>query len=146
MSITPLAPRHLAGVALLEQLSFAEPWSERALELLCKDENFGLVLEDENGLVLAYAGVMTVLDEGQFTNVAVHPDHRRRGLGNALLSAALEEAKKRGLALLSLEVRESNVAAIALYEKHGFTVAGKRPDFYRSPREAALVMTCTLSS
>ena len=146
MTVQRLAPRHLAGAAELERLSFASPWSEKALELLCREENFGLVLEDENGLVLAYAGVMTVLDEGQFTNVAVHPDHRRRGLGNALLSAVLEEARERGLILLSLEVRESNAAAIALYEKHGFTVAGKRPDFYRSPREAALVMTCTLSA
>jgi len=81
-----------------------------------------------------------VLDEGQILNVATHPAWRRRGLADALLTALINEAEKKGLLTLSLEVRESNTAAISLYEKHGFAVAGKRPRFYTHPTEAALVM------
>ena len=140
MSVTVLTAAHLAAVAELERLCFHAPWSENALSILLGDSGFGLVALTDEGNVTAYLGVMTVLDEGQITNVATHPDHRRRGYADALLSALCAECRTRGIAELSLEVRESNAAAIALYEKHGFIQAGKRPGFYKNPTEAALVM------
>lgn len=138
-----ITAEHLDGIAALEQAAFAHPWSRDALSLLCGDTAFGFVCA-ENGLTAAYGGMLTVLDEGQITNIATHPAHRRRGLGAAVLEALLAEARARGLAFVTLEVRESNVPAIALYQKLGFELVGRRPGFYRSPTEAALLMQCNL--
>ena len=143
MSVTRLAVQHLAGVAALEKAVFSHPWSERSLELLCGETAFGFVaLEGED--VTAYGGMLTVLDEGQITNIATHPDHRRQGLAAGVLSALLEEARERGLLSLTLEVRASNQPAIALYQKFGFSAVGRRSRFYTHPTEDALIMQCIL--
>ena len=132
---------HLAAIARLEREAFAHPWSEQALALLCTDTAFGFViLEDDRAL--AYGGMMCVAGEGQITNIATAPDHRGQGLGAAVMTALLQRARELELCEISLEVRESNTPAIALYEKFGFTVAGKRPRFYTNPTETALVMLC----
>ena len=138
-----VALEHLDAIAALEQAAFAHPWSREALALLCGDTAFGFVCAEE-GRAAAYGGMLSVLDEGQITNIATHPDYRRRGLGAAVLEALLAEARARGLAFVTLEVRESNVPAIALYQKLGFKTVGRRPGFYRSPTEAALLMQCDL--
>ena len=80
-------------------------------------------------------------DECYVANVAVHPDFRGRGVGDRLLRALEESAKERGGAFLSLEVRESNLPALALYRGHGFVRAGLRKNFYREPVENALILT-----
>ena len=129
----------LAAVAELERLSFAEPWSERALAYLLGESALGVVCLCECRVV-AYGGMQLVLDEGQITNVATSAPYRRRGIGGALLLEMIKEARRRGLVSLSLEVRASNAAAISLYERHGFSVAGRRRGFYTHPREDALVM------
>ena len=145
MRVELIESRHLKGVAALEALCFTAPWSEQSLSLLLGEAAFGMVaVKTEADTPVAYVGMMTVLDEGQITNVATHPDYRRRGLAAAVLMALLAEARARGLATVTLEVRESNAAAIALYEKHGFSVVGKRNHFYQNPREHALVMLCNL--
>ena len=139
MELFLMKREHLEGVAELERLCFAEPWSAKALELLLGEGAFALVCIEERN-VLAYGGMLSVLDEGQITNVAVHPDHRRRGLGRRVLQAMLDEAARRGLREVSLEVRASNLAAITLYEKTGFACVGRRRNFYKHPTEDALVM------
>ena len=129
----------LPAVAALEALCFAHPWSEKALEHLLDEKNFGMVaLED--GELVAYAGLVTALDEGEITNVATHPKHRRRGAARAVLERLFFEAKTRGICRLTLEVRESNAAAQALYASLGFTLCGRRKGFYTSPREDALIL------
>lgn len=133
----------LEQIAALESASFVHPWSREALELLCGDTAFGFVIF-EGGRAVAYGGMLTVLDEGQITNIATHPDYRRRGFGAAVLSALLEEARARDLAFVTLEARESNFPAIALYQKLGFETVGHRPRFYTAPVEGALVMQCNL--
>jgi ribosomal-protein-alanine N-acetyltransferase len=138
--ILPLSEEHLAAAAQLEQLCFAEPWSEQALVMLTREGGYGVVALTESGTVVGYGGMILAPDDGQITNIAVHPDQRRQGIGDALLSALTEKAIALGLAEMSLEVRESNVAAIRLYLRHGFDVAGKRKHFYRHPTEDALVM------
>lgn len=145
MRVVKLEKEHLGGIASLEAMCFSEPWSEQALELLLGENAVGFACLDDGGIPVAYVGMLTVLDEGQITNVATHPACRRMGLANCVLSALLAEARERSLAAVSLEVRESNTAAIALYEKHGFSVVGKRNYFYKNPREHALVMLCRLS-
>ena len=95
--------------------------------------------------VLAYGGMLWAPDEGQITNIAVASDARRQGLGRAVLIALIQEARERNCELISLEVRESNTAAIALYESAGFLIAGRRKRFYRAPVEDALVMLLHLT-
>ena len=134
-----ISREHLTDVAALEALCFSEPWSERALELLLTDTAVGFVCLVE-GHVVAYGGMLVAADEGQVTNVAVHPDHRRRGLGADIVRALCDYAEEKHLTPISLEVRASNTAAIALYKRFGFAVAGRRKHFYRKPAEDALVM------
>ena len=139
MELRRMNREHLDGVAALESLCFSEPWSVKALELLLGDGAFAWVCTEGQD-VLAYGGMLSVLDEGQVTNIAVHPNHRRRGLGRKVLTAMLDEAARRGLVEISLEVRASNLAAITLYEQAGFAGVGRRRGFYKQPTEDALVM------
>lgn len=134
---------HLTELAELERLCFAQPWSASALEMLLTDIATGFVCVAD-GRAVAYGGMMLAPDEGQITNIAVHPDYRRRGLGRALMQTLEQDARERGLLQIALEVRASNASAIALYEGTGYTVAGRRPNFYTNPREDALVMLRTL--
>lgn len=138
--IVPLESCHLEQAAQLESLCFSRPWSADALRLLTGEMGYGAAAVDENGMLLGYGGMLIAPDEGQITNIAVHPDHRRRGIGKALLEALTEECKRRKLGQMSLEVRASNQAAIELYLKQDFRVMGRRKGFYRHPPEDALVM------
>ena len=137
--LTRLGEEHLASVAELERLCFSEPWSENALRLLMQDGAIGVVLL-ERGMVVAYGGMTTVLDEGAVTNIAVHPNARRRGYGRAVTAELLRLASERGIKSVFLEVRESNAAARALYGVLGFSECGVRKNFYRHPTESAIQM------
>ena len=134
-----LCESDLAQIAEIERFCFSEPWSEKSLELLLKDTNFGLVALCD-GRVAAYVGVISVAPEGEITNVATHPDFRRRGLASALLEALKREAAERGIESIFLEVRRSNTAARELYQKQGFEVIGERKGFYSNPKEDAILM------
>ena len=137
-----IAPDRLCSIAKLEQLCFADPWSETALGVLCREHGYGVVIPapDPDAPALAYAGMTYAADEASVTNVAVHPDHRRRGLGKAVMNALMKQARAVGACALYLEVRASNEAAIALYRTLGFDEIGRRPGFYRHPTEDALLM------
>ncbi len=145
MELLLMNREHLDGVEALERLCFVEPWSAKALALLIGDGAFAFVCTEGDD-VIAYGGMLTVLDEGQVTNIAVHPDHRRCGLGKRIVSEMLDEGIRRGLNEISLEVRASNIAAVRLYEQNGFVCAGIRRNFYKQPTEDALVMIRTLTS
>ena len=139
MTVEKLTVEHLSAVADLEMQCFADPWSEKALELLLTDGAYGAVcLQD--GCIVAYGGILWAPDEGQITNIATHPDHRRRGMGAAVLEHLIAEARSRGCEQLSLEARVSNTSAIALYERYGFLKMGLRRGFYKHPTEDAYVM------
>ena len=139
--LVPMDRSHLAGVAALEKLCFAVPWTEAMLaeELYNPAASF-IVAEGPAGQVLGYAGLHVVLDEGYIDNVAVDPAYRRQGVADALIGAFTRfgEAK---LAFLTLEVRAGNAPAIALYEKHGFYEVGRRKGYYDDPKEDAVLMT-----
>ena len=139
MTVERMTEAHLDGVAELEELCFGEPWSRESLRLLLTDQAIGFVCV-MNGRVAAYGGMLLALDEGQITNVAVHPEFRRIGLGKKIVDALIGEARQRALTQIALEVRCSNEAAISLYERAGFTRAGVRKRFYRNPTEDAFVM------
>ena len=103
-----------------------------------------LAAVDGAGRLLGYVGLLAVVDEGYITNVAVRPDCRRQGVASSLLGALEAQGRARELAFLTLEVRQSNAPARALYEKLGYLQAGLRSNYYENPREDAVIMTQTL--
>ena len=96
--------------------------------------------EMQDPILVGYGGLKMVLDEADVTNICVHPDYRRLGIGRDLLEAMLAMAGKRGIRRIYLEVRVSNQAAIHMYEEAGFKETGRRRGFYEKPREDALLM------
>ena len=139
--VVPMDRGHIPAIAALERTCFSRPWSEGALEEeLYNDTACFLVAEGEDGSVLGYAGLHVILDEGYIDNVAVDPAYRRQGVADALLDVFCRFGAEK-LAFLTLEVRESNAPAIALYEKHGFYTVGRRKDYYDDPKEDALLLT-----
>ena len=139
--IVPMDRSHIPQIVQLEQACFSAPWTEGMLtDALFDPQASFIVAEDDEGNVLGYAGLHAVLDEGYIDNVAVEPDARRHGVASALLEVFCRFAAA-NLAFLTLEVRASNHAAIALYEKHGVRRAGLRPGYYQKPREDAVIMT-----
>ena len=143
--IVPMTAAHLSQVAALEKVCFpADPWSENLFrDALEHPRVILLAAEGEDGIVLGYAALSAVLDEGNLDNIAVAPHCRRQGVADALLSA-LAEFGRINLSVLFLEVRASNLPAIALYEKHGFVPVGRRKNYYDAPREDAILMTLEL--
>ena len=142
--ITPMTLSHLPQVAALEKRCFPnDPWSEGVFRsALDSPDTAVLLAEGEDGTLLGYAVLYTVLDEGNLDNIAVAPEARRNGVADALLSA-LTAFGREHLTCLMLEVRASNAPAIALYEKHGFAAVGRRKNYYDAPREDAVLMTLT---
>ncbi len=133
--IVPMAENHLPALAGLESLCFADPWSESALreELGNPCARFLVALCD--GEVAGYLGCHHIAGEGFIANIAVFPAYRRRGIARALVQTAQTEPLSR----LTLEVRASNEAAIALYRSLGFVEDGMRPRFYSHPTEDAVL-------
>ena len=103
-----------------------------------------LLVAEQDGKTAGYVGCQTVLDEGYITNVAVSPDFRRQGIARALIAELTAKAEENKLAFVTLEVRESNAPAIALYTGAGFAPVGKRKNFYSNPTENAVLMTISL--
>ena len=140
--IVPMNADHLDEIAELERICFSTPWSRNMLaEELDNMLSAFLVALDDEDRVVGYAGLQVVLDEGYITNVAVRPDCRRRGVASQLLQVFLNFAEANRLAFLTLEVRESNYGAIALYGFRGFRSVGRRKNYYEHPKEDAIIMT-----
>ena len=141
MTIRDVRQEDIPTIAALESACFSDPWPE---DFIARRAENILVAAAEDGAVLGYAAQSDVLDEGSLDSLAVDPAYRRRGVGDALLDAAVRRARDRDLAFVTLEVRAGNGAAIALYEKHGFARVGRRTNYYERPREDAILMTLVL--
>ena len=140
MNITRMNESHVAKVAALEKLCFSDPWSETSVASELDNPLSLWLIAEEEGTVLGYVGSQTVLDETDMMNIAVQPECRRRGIAAALIGELVNQLRERGSHILRLEVRESNVPAIALYESMGFTQLGLRKNYYRNPKENALIL------
>ena len=140
MTFKEMKLEHVAQVAALEKLCFADPWSENSVASeLNNDLSLWLVaLEGET--VVGYIGSQTAAGETDVMNVAVHPDHRRRGIAQILIEILIRDLKQRGSCALMLEVRASNEPAKQLYDKLGFREVGCRKNYYRNPKEDALIL------
>lgn len=138
--IVPMREDHVAQVAALEKLCFSDPWSEASIRSELHNPLSTWLVSEEGGAVTGYIGAQSVPPEADVMNLAVAPDSRRRGVGTLLLGAMTELLHSRGIEALFLEVRPSNSAAIALYERHGFVQVGRRPKYYVNPTEDALIL------
>ena len=142
--IVDVTAEYIPQIEEIERECFSRPWTAEQLSGQMRDAQHEFIAAVNDGRVLGYVGLMYVLDEGYISNVAVHPAARRRGIGDALIDALAAKAEELELAFLTLEVRESNAPAIALYSKHGFHPVGKRKNYYDAPKEDAVLMTCYL--
>jgi len=140
MMIEVMNSDHVAQIAALETICFSDPWSEKSIASELDNKLAFWLVAVEGDTVAGYIGSQTVLDETDMMNVAVHPDFRRQGIAEALVNALVEQLKTMGSHCLTLEVRASNAPAIALYEKLGFAQIGRRKNYYRNPREDALIL------
>ena len=140
--IVPMTPEMAAAGNVLESKCFSSPTSENLLreELIRPEAVYFAALSDDGSLV-GYVGMQTVLDEGYMMDLCVDPDRQREGIGRALMERLLEGAERAGLAFVTLEVRVSNEPAKALYASLGFEQVGVRRGYYQFPPENALLLT-----
>lgn len=133
--------RHLDALTHLEQQCFSIPWTRGQLEAELPDAHHEFLVAEADDKVLGYVGMMYVLDEGYISNVAVAPEYRRRGFASALITELLRRAEELALSFVTLEVRQTNAPAIALYEGFGFVPVGLRKGYYDAPKEDAILLT-----
>jgi len=136
--------KDVSQIAELDKICFSVPWSEQAFEKELKQNKlaFYIIAEvKETGQIVGYAGVWLIQEEGHITNVAVHPDFRRKHIGMAIVEVLMKESSKRaGTETFTLEARKSNTAAIELYKKFGFIEVGIRKGYYQENNEDAVIM------
>lgn len=140
MMIQNMTRDHVSQIAQLEKICFSDPWSENSIAYELTNQLSCWLVALEGETVAGYIGSQTVLDETDMMNVAVHPDYRRKGIAEALVTELVKALKERGSRCLTLEVRASNDPAKLLYGKLGFAQIGRRPNYYRNPREDALIL------
>lgn len=128
-------------VLTIECHAFPSPWSKRAFVSEVTENTMAhyIVAERENGVV-GYSGMWLILEEAHITNIAVHPEMRRQGVGSFLLGEMIRRAAHRGCRRMTLEVRVSNEAAQVMYHKFGFSPKGVRRGYYTDTREDAIIM------
>ncbi len=141
MTVREMNLDDLEQVMVIEKENFSEPWTETGFfSFLIRQDTLFLVAE-ESGEIAGYCGLVMAPDEGDVTNVSVAKNRRRQGIGAMLVRELIRRAGENGVTKLYLEVRESNQAAIALYESLGFKKDGVRRDYYEEPRENAALMS-----
>ena len=139
--VRAMTPSDLPDVVAIETEAFSTPWKADTFEGLIGREGLELLTfaDSEDG-VIGYAVLWCILDQGELANIAIRPELRGRGLGARLLAEVVEICRRKGVKSLYLEVRDSNRAAVSLYERFGFRDVGRRKNYYQSPREDARVM------
>lgn len=129
------------AIAEIERLSFTDPWKASMIEKdLTQNPSARYTVAEVDGRVAGFASMWIVVDQGHIVDVAVHPSHRRRGIGRGLVSSMLAKSEAEGVTAHTLEVRSSNEAALALYRSFDFCIAGERKDYYQNPRENAWIL------
>ena len=140
MELIPMKREHVAQVAALEAICFSDPWSEASVASELANPLSLWIVAVECGAVLGYVGSQSVMGEADMMNLAVSPENRKRGIGAQLVQTLIARLQEIGVHSLALEVRQSNDAAISLYGRLGFVQIGRRPGYYRHPKEDALIL------
>lgn len=145
MKIRKAEPADASSISKIEELSIKRPWSIVLIENdLEKNPNASYWVAEEDGSVQGFIGVHNIVGEINITNVAVHPDYRRRGIADKLMQAMKTEFDNRkeageDIVGITLEVRQSNTPAIKLYEKYGFVSEGIRKGYYSDGEDAVIM-------
>ncbi|SES86503.1 [SSU ribosomal protein S18P]-alanine acetyltransferase [Natronincola peptidivorans] len=141
IKVRKMVVKDIPHVVEIEKKCFPIPWTKGAFETEIKKNMLAVyvvaVLDDK---VVAYGGMWLIVDEGHITNIAVDPQYQGKKIGEEVTKALIEEAKKKRLYRLTLEVRKSNHIAQKLYNKLGFIACGIRPEYYSDNGEDALIM------
>lgn len=140
LQIHDMQKENLEQIAEIEKASFSMPWSVKSFEETLDNPNAFYIVAEEEGQVAGYCGAYLILDEADVNQVAVVSSRRNQGIGRKVMEALLEKLEQAGADAVTLEVRKSNRAAIALYESLGFVTEGIRKNFYEKPVEDALIM------
>ena len=140
MIITQMLECHVPQIADLEKMCFHDPWSLNSIASEVSNKLSLWFVAVENEKVIGYVGSQTVLGETDMMNIAVHPDCRKRGIATLLITHLVDALAQQGSHSLMLEVRESNENAISVYRKLGFMDVGRRKNYYRNPKEDALIL------
>ena len=147
LSIERMHSADLVDVLVIERASFSMPWSRGAfLYEMEQNQVARCWVGREDGRIVGYVCLWEVADEVHVTNVAVHPDARRRGIARALIESVFARARAAGNRMVLLEVRPTNTEALALYESFGCRVVGRRRGYYYGTGEDALVMESSVAS
>jgi ribosomal-protein-alanine N-acetyltransferase len=141
-----MAERDLDEVLAIERNSFPSAWSRGSYERELRNDNCYYFCLRSAGVLVAYAGMWIIVDEAHITTIAVHPQWRRRGLATHLMRVLIGLAQTEGAIRLTLEVRERNEAALALYRRLGFEQRGILPGYYGDTGENGIVMWKTLTT
>src|SRR3954451_6474788 len=138
----PGADADIDAIVELEHASFTNPWSRETLvwELENSDVTRVYLLKDQADRAIAFCIAWVIFDELHINTLAVRPENRRQGVATLLLESVMAEAAGEGARRATLEVRESNAAALQLYDRLGFAVKGRRPGYYTNPPEDALIL------
>lgn len=133
--------KDIEQIVALEQICFAVPWSRESIIKDMTENKLAFYLVAElNETVIGYVGIWNVIDEGHINNVAVSPLYRRQHIGTVLIDTLIKATTEAGIKRHTLEVREGNEAARALYSKFGFKEAGVRAKYYEDNNEDAIIM------
>ena len=132
---------HIDAVLHIEESWFAIPWTKADFEREMTQNQFAIYrIAVLDGKIVGYAGMWHIVTEGHITNVAVLPEYRRQGIGNALIEEMIVIAEQKEMIGMTLEVRISNIAAQKLYTKYGFRPEGFRKNYYQDTKEDAIIM------
>ncbi|MDI6704149.1 MAG: ribosomal protein S18-alanine N-acetyltransferase [bacterium] len=124
----------------IEMVSFPIPWTERMFRQELKNRMSRFFVAEVEGKIVGYGGFWLIFDEAHIVNIAVHPGARGRKIGSRILAHLIHWVKKRDIARIVLEVRDSNRPAKNLYKKFGFIPIGIRKRYYTDTKEDAIVM------
>ena len=140
MTILKMAESHVPQIAELEKLCFHDPWSISSIASEVSNRLSLWLVAAEDDQVIGYVGSQTVLGETDMMNIAVHPEYRKQGIVTLLINDLVDKLKEQGSHSLMLEVRASNEPAISVYRKLDFMEVGRRKNYYRNPKEDALIL------
>lgn len=139
-----MLPAHLEQVKSLLDLCFGDSaWTLDSLRSQLDKSDSRCTVAVEGDRIIGFLAFEQVMDEGSIIEVAVHPDCRRKGIARSMITAAIQSAE--GLNTVFLEVRESNIPAVSLYESLGFERIGVRKGYYQKPKEDAVIMNLSIS-
>ncbi len=139
INIVPLSKENLNAVCEIEKLSLSTAWGKEQMEKELENKNAVYFCAQISEKTVGFIGMWNISGEGNITNVAVHPDFRRQGIGEILVNEMIAFLEKNKLLFLTLEVNEKNFSAYSLYKKCGFYEIGRRKKYYDNQFDAILM-------